>query len=277
MSWRTAPHNGTPNSTHMRRWGFFRPIVHHLPMCLVFCLCAAQPLGSAAQGLIRRNPMDTGLDLRPTLLHRQQVQSARFGNTRSRSLFPLGTPGDSSGTTSPWRHGVFLGAQVIPSYPTICYERSIHRHRWGHGYSIGHERILFPISSEPFTRYTIPFQATVFRGRTHCWEMGMGLLFAHALQAEDFSNAYARGMGKWRYVFAESLWATWQPIGYRFDRSEGRFVLRIYPELAMNLWEFNKDWGTYLEESPGGFAVQWDMIPRFSFKLGWLFSLKHRP
>ena len=195
----------------MRRNRSIRAVVQSMRVCLVFCLCATQPFGAGAQGFAGRSSTVAGFDLRPTLENRQQTaQGASLSNWRSGAFSSSGIQ-HGSDTTFQWRHGAFLGVQTTLSYSTIHYERSIHRSRWGHGFSIGYEQVLFPPGNEPFIRYAIPFQATIFRGRTHCWGMGLGVLYTNAFDATDFSSAFEAGQSRERFLVAETLWATWQP------------------------------------------------------------------
>lgn len=256
----------------MRRNRSVGVVVQSIRVCLVFCLCATQPFGAGAQGFTGRSPTVAGFELRPTLENRQQkAQGAPLGNWRSGAFSSSGVQ-HGSDTTFHWRHGAFLGVQTTKSYNSFNYERSIHRHRWGHGFSIGFERVLFPPGDDPFNRYSLPFQATFFRGRVHCWEMGLGVLFTHAFEARDYSSAYNAGQINVRMRLADTLWATWQLIGYRYDRPHGRLTFRVCPELAMNIWEFNKDWFEYIDYGSTGQTRQWDLVPRLSIKLGWLFQ-----
>jgi hypothetical protein len=256
----------------MRRNRSIVLVFQSMPVCLVFCLCGPQLFGADAQGIAGRSPTVAGFELRPTLENRQQkAQGAPLGNWRSGAFSSSGVQ-HGSDTTFHWRHGAFLGVQTTLSYSTIHYGRSIHRSRWGHGFSIGYEQVLFPPGNEPFVRYAIPFQATIFRGRIHCWEMGLGVLFTNAFDARDFSSAFEAGQSSERFLVAETLWATWQPIGYRYDRPKGRLTFRVCPELAMNILELNGDWVDFTAFGSDGYSNQWDLVPRLSFMIGWLFS-----
>lgn len=136
-----------------------------------------------------------------------------------------------------WQHNLHLGAQVfVFSALGAFYEVTSRRGRAGHGLSLGYCHVLFTKEPEDFIRYWVPLQYTFFRGDRHGWEMGIGLLYGGAIGVRELPT---------RNLLGRSLFATWQPIGYRFEGFDHRMTIRLFPYFTLYVHEFDgplKEW-----------------------------------